>query len=160
MRQPLPRILLVASIAIVVLMLDASAVMAQISESDVDAQPGSVETTQLVTSSTEVRRAVVGLLALAFVSGLLMIVYWYKTGQQARERFMRRHGGRHMAGEQSRDEPPHWSAANHPGHGHEVRSRGYGSAVAPAYSMQYRNPREAGARRPAQRRQGHHYEHG
>ena len=70
---------------------------AQIEQSDSETQPATSETTQLVTSSTEVRRAVVGLIALAGITALLTALYWYKTGQQARERHQRQFGGRHRA---------------------------------------------------------------
>lgn len=70
---------------------------AQIEQSDAETQPATSETTQLVTSSTEVRRAVVGLIALAVITALLTALYWYKTGQQARERHQRQFGGRHRA---------------------------------------------------------------
>lgn len=85
--------------AVTYLLLDAPAAMAQVVQSDAQAQPGSSETTQLVTSSTEVRRAVIGLVVIAGVVGLITIFYWFKTGQQARERFARRYGGRHRAGQ-------------------------------------------------------------
>lgn len=70
---------------------------AQIEQSDAESQPATSETTTLVTSSTEVRRAVVGLIALAGITLLLTVLYWYKTGQQARERHQRQFGGRHRA---------------------------------------------------------------
>ena len=70
---------------------------AQIEQSDAESQPSTSETTQLVTSSTEVRRAVVGLIALAGITAILTALYWYKTGQQARERHQRQFGGRHRA---------------------------------------------------------------
>lgn len=70
---------------------------AQIEQSEAESQPATSETTQLVTSSTEVRRAVVGLIALAGITAILTVLYWYKTGQQARERHQRQFGGRHRA---------------------------------------------------------------
>lgn len=89
--------------AAICLLFDASAALAQVVQSEIGGEPGSSETTQLVTSSTEVRRAVLGLLVIAGVVGLLTIVYWYKTGQQARQRFARRYGGRHLAGQGHHD---------------------------------------------------------
>lgn len=70
---------------------------AQIEQSEAESQPATSETSQLVTSSTEVRRAVVGLIALAGITALLTALYWYKTGQMARERHQRQFGGRHRA---------------------------------------------------------------
>lgn len=93
----------IAAGALIFVVLDAAAAMAQIVQSEVGAEPGSTETTQLVTSSTEVRRAVLGLLVIAGVVGLVTILYWYKTGQQARQRFARRYGGRHLAGRGDHD---------------------------------------------------------
>jgi type II secretory pathway component PulF len=77
------------------ILFDAVPALAQLVESDVDAQPGVTQTTQLVTSSTEVRRAVVALLGIAAAAGLIFVLYWYKTGQQARQRFARQYAGRH-----------------------------------------------------------------
>ena len=84
-------------VAVSLVVFDARAAMAQIVESDVDAQPGTTETTQLVTSSTEVRRAVVGLLLIAAAAALVLVLYWYLTGQQARERYAQQFAGRHAA---------------------------------------------------------------
>lgn len=97
--------------AVAAVVAQATRAMAQIVQSEIDSEPGSSETTSLVTSNTEVRRAILGLLTLAFIAGVLGIIYWYKTGQQARERFARKYGGRHLAG-QGRldvvDERGHW----------------------------------------------------
>ena len=82
---------------ILVIALDAPAAMAQIVQSDLESEPGTSETTQLVTSSTEVRRAVVGLIVVACVTAILTLLYWYKTGQQAKERHAKQFGGRHRA---------------------------------------------------------------
>ena len=70
---------------------------AEIGQNDAEIEPSQTETTQLVTSSTEVRRAVFGLIAVAVVTAILTALYWYKTGQQARERHARQFGGRHRA---------------------------------------------------------------
>lgn len=74
------------------LVLNSGTAFAQITESDKDYVPGVNETTQLITSSFEVRRAVIGLLAIAGLSLLALSFYWYKTGQWARERFLEEHG--------------------------------------------------------------------
>ncbi len=92
-----PKKLVGAATALSIVLLNAATAAAQLVQSEVGAEPGDTDTVQLVTSSTEVRRAVVGLLALAFVLGVLGIVYWYKTGQLARERHQRAHSGRHGA---------------------------------------------------------------
>lgn len=86
-----------AATTLFLVLFDAARAVAQLGQSEVGVDPGEAETLQLVTSSTEVRRAVIGLLALAFVLGVLGIVYWYKTGQLARERFARGYAGRHGA---------------------------------------------------------------
>lgn len=96
MKLRLRKACIVMALALTWLAFDAVPAFAQLVESDVDAQPGITETTQLVTSSTEVRRAVVALLAIAAVAGLVFILYWYKTGQQARQRFARQFAGRHV----------------------------------------------------------------
>ena len=112
---------------------------AQIEQSDAESQPATSETTQLVTSSTEVRRAVVGLIALAGITALLTVLYWYKTGQQARERHQRQFGGRHRAdlhGPVVQDERGPWAndALNwnveSPGVGVSAYPDGPGGAVA------------------------------
>jgi hypothetical protein len=74
------------------LALDSGTAFAQITESDKDYVPGMNETTQLITSSFEVRRAVIGLLVIAGLSLLSLSFYWYKTGQLARENFLEEHG--------------------------------------------------------------------
>lgn len=56
-----------------------------------------VEATQLVTSSTEVRRSVIGLVALAVIVFVLGVLYWYRTGQMARDRYSREYENRHLA---------------------------------------------------------------
>lgn len=91
------QVALAIAVTATTVLVDIPAAMAQIVESDIDAEPGTTETTQLVTSSTEVRRAVIGLLAVAALAGVLFIIYWYMTGQQARERYARQFGGRHAA---------------------------------------------------------------
>lgn len=71
--------------------------MAQLTQSDIPADPSA--TTSLVTSSTEVRRAVIGLLVLAVAAAVLAVLYWRKTGEQARARHLSERGGRHQTAE-------------------------------------------------------------
>jgi hypothetical protein len=78
------------------LAFDALPALAQLVEPDLDAQPGISQTTELVTSEAELRRAVFGLLGIAAAAGILFFLYWYKTGQQARQRFAREFTGRHV----------------------------------------------------------------
>ena len=92
------RTLFGAAIALVVFIADAPAAMAQLVQSDVESETPTPETSQLVTSSTEVRRAVIGLIALAVVVALLGFWYWYKTGKQAADRHAHKYGGRHHGG--------------------------------------------------------------
>ncbi|MGI9623855.1 MAG: hypothetical protein ACR2PK_13540, partial [Acidimicrobiales bacterium] len=87
----------VALATIVVIFLDARPAMAQVVQSESDIEPSTSQTTQLVTSSTEVRRAVYGLLTIALVTLVATMLYWYKTGQQARKRHARQYGGRHSS---------------------------------------------------------------
>lgn len=103
MHKAVTRTVAIIAAAVVFVLFDAPAAMAQIVQPEAEVQPGSTETTQLVTSSTEVRRAVLGLLVIAGVVGLITILYWYKTGRQARHRFARRYGGRHLAGQGDHD---------------------------------------------------------
>lgn len=67
-------------------------VLAQITESDKDYVPGENETSQLITSSFEVRRAVVALIVIAAVALVGLWYYWRRTGQWARTRFIDEHG--------------------------------------------------------------------
>lgn len=99
------RTLLFLGATIHVWFLTAGPVAAQLVQNDESSEPAVSQTTQLVTSSTEVRRAVIGLLAVAFLTGLLAIVYWYKTGQLAREQFAREYGGRHAAPRDGKPSP-------------------------------------------------------
>lgn len=97
MQDLIRRTFLGAGVALSMIVLDASAAMAQLVQSEVDTEPAAAETTQLVTSSTEVRRAVVGLIAVAVITAVLGVLYWYKTGQQARERHTSSYGGKHRS---------------------------------------------------------------
>tara|TARA_A100000164_G_scaffold137406_1_gene122053 strand:- start:784 stop:1254 length:471 start_codon:yes stop_codon:yes gene_type:complete len=84
------KIILSLCCSIGTLMFIATSAYAQITESDIDYEPGSNETIQRITSTFEVRRAVIGLLIIAAVAGILFFFYWYKTGQWARERHAQR----------------------------------------------------------------------
>ena len=66
-------------------------VLAQITESDKDYIPGENEPSQLITSSFEVRRAVIALIVIAVVALLGLWYYWRRTGQWARARFVEEH---------------------------------------------------------------------
>ena len=67
-------------------------VLAQITESNKDYVPGENETSQLITSSFEVRRAVIALIVIAAVALVGLWYYWRRTGQWARTRFIDEHG--------------------------------------------------------------------
>ena len=67
-------------------------VLAQITESDKDYIPGESETSQLITSSFEVKRAVIALIVIAVVALFGLWYYWRRTGQWARARFVDEHG--------------------------------------------------------------------
>ena len=93
MRTRALRVAVCGGVVGVLTLADAAVARAQLVQSDAEPESGPPDVTQLVTSSTEVRRAVIGLLSLAVVAGLLGILYWYKTGQQARDRHARQYGG-------------------------------------------------------------------
>lgn len=76
-------------LVVVVMWLGAGVAAAQSAD---DAQ--GAEEVRLVTSTTEVRRAVIGLIATACVLSLATGIYWFKTGEQARARFAIEGGGR------------------------------------------------------------------
>ena len=67
-------------------------VLAQITESDKGYIPGENETSQLITSSFEVRRAVITLIVIAVVALVGLWYYWRRTGQWARTRFVNEYG--------------------------------------------------------------------
>ncbi len=79
-------------ISLGLLVVNAEFVFAQIIESDIGYEPGSNETIQRVTSTFEVKRAVIGLLIIAAIAGVIFFFYWYKTGQWARERHAQEYG--------------------------------------------------------------------
>ncbi len=78
--------------SVVYLLFDANGALAQITESDKEYVPGTNETSQLITSSFEVRRAVIALVAIAVLAVIGLVYYWRKTGQWARDRFVDEHG--------------------------------------------------------------------
>ncbi len=80
------------ALGICYLLFDASGALAQITESDKEYVPGTNETSQLITSSFEVRRAVIALVIIAVVAVIGLAYYWRKTGQWARDRFVDTHG--------------------------------------------------------------------
>ena len=84
------KIILSLCCSIGTLMFVATSAYAQITESDIEYEPGSNETIQRITSTFEVKRAVIGLLIIAAMAGVLFFFYWYKTGQWARERHNQR----------------------------------------------------------------------
>ena len=62
---------------------------AQVSESDIGAETGLNESISRLTSTFEVKRAVIGLLIIAAISVILFFFYWYKTAQMAKENYVR-----------------------------------------------------------------------
>ena len=62
---------------------------AQVSESDIGSETGFNESISRLTSTFEVKRAVIGLLIIAAISVILFFFYWYKTAQMARENYVR-----------------------------------------------------------------------
>tara|TARA_B100001029_G_scaffold136206_1_gene115145 strand:- start:172 stop:561 length:390 start_codon:yes stop_codon:yes gene_type:complete len=79
-------------LSLIYLMGQTDLVLAQIIESDKDYIPGESETSQLITSSFEVRRAVIALIIIAVVALFGLWYYWRRTGQWARARFVDEHG--------------------------------------------------------------------
>ena len=62
---------------------------AQVSESDIGSETGLNESISRLTSTFEVKRAVIGLLVIAAISVILFFFYWYKTAQMAKENYVR-----------------------------------------------------------------------
>ena len=62
---------------------------AQVSESDIGSETGLNESISRLTSTFEVKRAVIGLLIIAAISIILFFFYWYKTAQMAKENYVR-----------------------------------------------------------------------
>ena len=66
-----------------------SSAFAQVSESDIGSETGVKESIFRLTSTFEVKRAVIGLLIIAAISVILFFFYWYKTAQMAKENYVR-----------------------------------------------------------------------
>ena len=62
---------------------------AQVSESDIGSETGLNESISRLTSTFEVKRAVIGLLIIAAISVILFFFYWYKTAQMAKEKYVK-----------------------------------------------------------------------
>ena len=62
---------------------------AQVSESDIGSETGLNESISRLTSTFEVKRAVIGLLIIAAITVVLFFFYWYKTAQMAKENYVR-----------------------------------------------------------------------
>jgi hypothetical protein len=84
-----------AFLAVTAVLASGAAAGAQVEQSDIGSQEGGLESSQLITSNAEVRRAVIGLLAIAGIAFLVFVVYWALTGRAAKARFAREFGGRH-----------------------------------------------------------------
>ena len=67
----------------------SSSAFAQVSESDIGSETGLNESISRLTSTFEVKRAVIGLLIIAAISIILFFFYWYKTAQMAKENYVR-----------------------------------------------------------------------
>ena len=67
----------------------SSSAFAQVSESDIGSETGVNESIFRLTSTFEVKRAVIGLLIIAAISVILFFFYWYKTAQMAKENYVR-----------------------------------------------------------------------
>ena len=66
-----------------------SSAFAQVSESDIGSETGLNQSISRLTSTFEVKRAVIGLLVIAAISVILFFFYWYKTAQMAKEKYVR-----------------------------------------------------------------------
>ena len=66
-----------------------SSAFAQVSESDIGSETGLNESISRLTSTFEVKRAVIGLLVIAAISVILFFFYWYKTAQMAKENYVK-----------------------------------------------------------------------
>ena len=67
----------------------SSSAFAQVSESDIGSETGLNESISRLTSTFEVKRAVIGLLIIAAITVVLFFFYWYKTAQMAKENYVR-----------------------------------------------------------------------
>ena len=66
-----------------------SAASAQVNESEIGSETGLNQSISRLTSTFEVKRAVIGLLIIAAISVILFFFYWYKTAQMAKEKYVR-----------------------------------------------------------------------
>ena len=66
-----------------------SSALAQVSETDIGSETGVNESISRLTSTFEVKRAVIGLLIIAAISVIIFFFYWYKTAQMAKENYVR-----------------------------------------------------------------------
>ncbi len=66
-----------------------SSAFASVSESDIGSETGLNESISRLTSTFEVKRAVIGLLIIAAITVVLFFFYWYKTAQMAKENYVR-----------------------------------------------------------------------
>ena len=66
-----------------------SSAFAQVSESEIGSETGLSQSISRLTSTFEVKRAVIGLLIIAAISVILFFFYWYKTAQMAKEKYER-----------------------------------------------------------------------
>ena len=66
-----------------------SSVFAQVNESEIGSETGLNQSISRLTSTFEVKRAVIGLLVIAAISVILFFFYWYKTAQMAKEKYVR-----------------------------------------------------------------------
>ena len=76
MSRNLRNIITALSLGVLFVITKAVNALAQITESDIDSQPGSNETIQRITSTFEVKRAVIGLLIIAAIAGITFFFYW------------------------------------------------------------------------------------
>ena len=66
-----------------------SSAFAQINESDIGSETGLNQSISRLTSTFEVKRAVIGLLVIAAISVIVFFFYWYKTAQMAKENYVK-----------------------------------------------------------------------
>ena len=66
-----------------------SSAFAQVNESEIGSETGLNQSIPRLTSTFEVKRAVIGLLVIAAISVIIFFFYWYKTAQLAKENYVR-----------------------------------------------------------------------
>ena len=66
-----------------------SAASAQVNESEIGSETGLNQSISRLTSTFEVKRAVIGLLVIAAISIIIFFLYWYKTAQLAKQNYVR-----------------------------------------------------------------------